>query len=124
MIQMSGGPLPISGATNPARPPSSSHPAFKSQAVRCVLIVHTLAVKTGVAITQVLPCDRSSPDDKTFKQPIIWVTTLVMVAFHIGAFAALFVFSWKPFLIAMLLCWSPPASASAWESSAAYPSRL
>jgi hypothetical protein len=43
--------------------------------------------------------------DKTFTQPIVWVTTLVMVAFHIGALAALFVFSWKAFLLAMALCW-------------------
>jgi fatty-acid desaturase len=43
--------------------------------------------------------------DKTFTQPIVWVTTLVMVAFHIGALAALFVFSWKAFLLAMTLCW-------------------
>jgi sn-1 stearoyl-lipid 9-desaturase len=43
--------------------------------------------------------------DKTFTQPVVWVTTLVMVAFHMGAVAALFVFSWKPFLIAMLLWW-------------------
>jgi fatty-acid desaturase len=43
--------------------------------------------------------------DKTFTQPIVWVTTLVMVAFHIGALAALFVFRWKAFLLAMALCW-------------------
>jgi fatty-acid desaturase len=43
--------------------------------------------------------------DKTFTQPIVWVTTLFMVAFHIGALAALFVFSWKAFLLAMALGW-------------------
>ena len=29
--------------------------------------------------------------DKTFRQPIIWVTTLFMVLFHAGAIAALFI---------------------------------
>ena len=43
--------------------------------------------------------------DKTFKQPVVWVTTFVMVAFHIGALAALFAFSWEAFIVAMLLWW-------------------
>ena len=44
--------------------------------------------------------------DRTFTQPVVWVTTLVMVAFRVGALAALVVFSWKAFLIAMVLCGS------------------
>ena len=44
-------------------------------------------------------------DDRTFTQSVVWVTTFVMVAFHIGAVAALFFFSWKAFLFAMLLWW-------------------
>jgi stearoyl-CoA desaturase (delta-9 desaturase) len=43
--------------------------------------------------------------DRTFTQPIVWVTTLFMVAFHIGAVAALFVFSWKALLLAIMLWW-------------------
>jgi fatty-acid desaturase len=43
--------------------------------------------------------------DRTFTQPIVWLTVLVMIAFHIGAVAALFMFSWKPFLVALLLWW-------------------
>jgi fatty-acid desaturase len=43
--------------------------------------------------------------DRTFQQPIEWVTTVFMVVFHIGAVAALFVFSWKAFLLAMVLWW-------------------
>ena len=43
--------------------------------------------------------------DRTFTQPIVWLTVLVMIAFHIGAVAALFMFSWKPFLVAILLWW-------------------
>jgi len=43
--------------------------------------------------------------DKTFTQPVVWVTTFFMAAFHIGAFIALFFFSWKAFLLAMILWW-------------------
>jgi fatty-acid desaturase len=43
--------------------------------------------------------------DRTFTQPIVWVTTSFMVAFHIGAVAALFVLSWKALLLAMVLWW-------------------
>ena len=43
--------------------------------------------------------------DKTFTQPVVWITLLVMIAFHVGAIAALFMFHWKPFLVAMLLWW-------------------
>src|SRR5271163_5054122 len=43
--------------------------------------------------------------DRTFTQPIVWVTTLVIIAFHLGAVAALFMFSWKPFLLALFLGW-------------------
>ena len=43
--------------------------------------------------------------DRTFTQPIVWITLLVMVAFHLGAVAALFMFHWKPFLLALFLGW-------------------
>ena len=43
--------------------------------------------------------------DKTVTQPVVWVTTFFIVAFHIGALAALFLFSWKAFLVAMFLWW-------------------
>jgi fatty-acid desaturase len=43
--------------------------------------------------------------DRTFTQPIVWITTAFMVAFHIGAVAALFVFSWKALFLAMGLWW-------------------
>jgi fatty-acid desaturase len=43
--------------------------------------------------------------DRTSTQPIVWVTTLFMVAFPIGAVAALFAFSWKALLLAMGLWW-------------------
>jgi len=43
--------------------------------------------------------------DRTFTQPIVWLTFSIMVAFHLGAVAALFMFSWKPFLVAILLWW-------------------
>lgn len=43
--------------------------------------------------------------DKTFAQPIVWLTTSVMAVFHLGAIAALFFFSWKALLLALLLWW-------------------
>ena len=44
--------------------------------------------------------------DRTFRQPIVWATTFVMVAFHVGAVAALFVFSWKACVLAIVLWWA------------------
>ncbi len=44
--------------------------------------------------------------DKTFAQPHrVGYYPRHVVAFHIGAVAALFVFSWKAFLLAMVLWW-------------------
>jgi fatty-acid desaturase len=34
-----------------------------------------------------------------------WITTVVLVLFHIGAIAALFMFSWTNFLVALFLYW-------------------
>ena len=48
--------------------------------------------------------------DRTFTEPIIWITTSVMVAIHIGAVAALFMFSWRAFTLAMVFVlgrWQP-----------------
>jgi hypothetical protein len=41
--------------------------------------------------------------DKTFSQPIIWTTTLFMIAFHVGAIAALFFFTWEALALAAVL---------------------
>jgi fatty-acid desaturase len=43
--------------------------------------------------------------DRTFTQPISAITTFFMLIFHIGAVAALFMFSWKAVCIALLLWW-------------------
>jgi fatty-acid desaturase len=43
--------------------------------------------------------------DRTFTQPVIWLTLIIMIAIHLGAIAALFMFSWKPFLVSMFLWW-------------------
>ena len=43
--------------------------------------------------------------DRTFRQPAIWITIFFMILFHVGAVAALFVFSWKALLLAGLLWW-------------------
>jgi stearoyl-CoA desaturase (delta-9 desaturase) len=46
-----------------------------------------------------------STHDKTFSQPIVWVTTFFLIAFHIGAIAALFFFTWKALFVAIALWW-------------------
>jgi fatty-acid desaturase len=46
-----------------------------------------------------------SGHDRTFTQPIAGVTAFFMIAFHIGAIAALFLFTWKAFALAILLWW-------------------
>jgi len=43
--------------------------------------------------------------DRTFTQPIVRITTFFMVVFHLGAIAALFFFSWKALLLAVVLWW-------------------
>ena len=43
--------------------------------------------------------------DRTFTQPVVWITTAFMLAFHVGATVALFFFSWKALLLALLLWW-------------------
>jgi len=49
------------------------------------------------------PSQRSG--DRTFKEPVIWSTTIFMILFHIGAIAALFFFTWKAFAVFLLLWW-------------------
>jgi fatty-acid desaturase len=44
-------------------------------------------------------------NDKTFTQPIIWLSTIVLTLLHAGAVAALFIFSWKALLGTVLLLW-------------------
>ena len=47
---------------------------------------------------------RSATFDKNnAKKKINWVTTLFMVAFHIGAVAALFMFSWTALIVSVVL---------------------
>ena len=43
--------------------------------------------------------------DRTFREPFSPVTTFFMVAFHVGAIAALFMFSWKALAFAAVLWW-------------------
>jgi fatty-acid desaturase len=43
--------------------------------------------------------------DRTFTQPVVWITAFFMVVFHVGAVAAFFFFSWKAFLLAMFFWW-------------------
>ena len=44
-------------------------------------------------------------DDRTFKAPLNWTTTSFMLLFHVGAIAALFMFSWKALALAVVLYW-------------------
>jgi len=46
-----------------------------------------------------------SKRDKTFSEPINWITASFMGAFHAGAIAALFFFTWKAFAVAVVLWW-------------------
>lgn len=43
--------------------------------------------------------------DKTFQQPLNWITTFFMVVLHVGAIAALFMFSWKALAVGLFLWW-------------------
>jgi sn-1 stearoyl-lipid 9-desaturase len=43
--------------------------------------------------------------DRTFREPVSRVTTFFMLAFHVGAVAALFMFSWKALALALFLWW-------------------
>jgi fatty-acid desaturase len=48
----------------------------------------------------------STPNsDRTFRESINWTTTLFMAAFHLGAIAALFFFTWKALAVAIFLWW-------------------
>ena len=43
--------------------------------------------------------------DRTFREPISLLTTFFMAAFHVGAIAALFMFTWKGLALAAVLWW-------------------
>jgi fatty-acid desaturase len=43
--------------------------------------------------------------DRTFREPIGKLTTFFMAAFHVGAIAALFMFTWKALFVALFLWW-------------------
>ena len=44
-------------------------------------------------------------NDRTFREPLSPITMFFMVAFHVGAVAALFFFSWKALILALVLWW-------------------
>ena len=43
--------------------------------------------------------------DRTFTEPISWVTVFFMSVFHLGAIAALFMITWQAVALAVLLWW-------------------
>ena len=61
--------------------------------------VFTQALK---AIPHAVPSE-PVPNREIAKKKINWTTTLFMVAFHIGAVAALFMFSWKALIVSAVL---------------------
>ena len=42
-------------------------------------------------------------NDRTFKEPVNWITCIFLVLFHIGAIAAFFMFSWKALVVFIVL---------------------
>jgi len=43
--------------------------------------------------------------DRTFAQPINWTTTIFLAIVHLGAVAALFMFTWQALVLAIVLWW-------------------
>ncbi len=43
--------------------------------------------------------------DRTYSQPLVPITAIILTAFHVGAVVALFLFSWKALALAALLWW-------------------
>jgi len=44
-------------------------------------------------------------NDTREKESINWITVTFMVLFHLGAVAALFMFSWKALIVTLVLWW-------------------
>ena len=43
--------------------------------------------------------------DRTFNHRVLWLTTGFIAAFHVGAIAAVFFFTWRAFLVALFFWW-------------------
>src|SRR5258706_1926406 len=65
-----------------------------SNCKRALRVTHPVTKEKGKKMTTI------PKRDKTFTQPVNWITTSFMGAFHIGAIIALFMFGWKPALLA------------------------
>jgi stearoyl-CoA desaturase (delta-9 desaturase) len=79
---------------------------YKPQSSPMLLSIQAEAAKnTGPLIKGDRDMESILKRDKTFSQPVNWVTSFFMLAFHIGAVAALFFFSWKAVLMAVFLWW-------------------
>jgi fatty-acid desaturase len=48
---------------------------------------------------------RTFKHDRTFAEPINWITVFFMAAFHVGAIAALFFFTWEALALTVVLWW-------------------
>src|SRR6516162_8054044 len=43
--------------------------------------------------------------DKTFSQPVNWGVTSIMIGLHLAALAAVFFFTWKALILAIVMWW-------------------
>jgi fatty-acid desaturase len=91
--------LEIGGSNSPHQTPASLTQVLPSGIGRTHILPIRAGKRNDMQMTGIFAQDR------TFKQPVVWVTTLVMAAFHIGALVALFFFSWNAFLVAMVFWW-------------------
>ena len=59
-------------------------------------------LKRGVAEAVKSRCPKR---DRTFSESVNWITAFFMIVFHLGAVAALFFFTWKGLVVAIVLTW-------------------
>src|SRR5436309_15771820 len=64
------------------------------------LPIGTVIAEPGRYNVEIEALERNRQDDK-----INWITAIFMGAFHVGAIAALFFFTWKAFFVACFLWW-------------------
>ena len=99
----------------PRRRVNSPYPRAHSRLYCALNFFATIFGTTSAGITQVLQKRGATHatfgfmsilgHDKTFSQPINWTTSFFMFAFHVGAIAALFFFTWTALALAVVLYW-------------------
>jgi fatty-acid desaturase len=71
---------------------------LEEEQIAATPVIHISPIAMATAHTPV-----AVPDRTPAKKKINWTTTLFMVAFHIGAVAALFMFSWTALIVSIVL---------------------